>query len=47
MQHLGLRIDTKRSKLLSEQSEKLLKDYYCRENEKSPQHAFARAAVAY
>jgi ribonucleoside-diphosphate reductase alpha chain len=47
MQHLGLRIDTKKDKLLSEQSLKLLKDYYCREDEKSPQHAFARAAVAY
>jgi len=47
MQHLGLRIETKRDKLLSEQSLKLLKDYYCQENEKSPQHAFARAAVAY
>jgi ribonucleoside-diphosphate reductase alpha chain len=47
MQHLGLRIDTKRDKLLSEQSLKLLKDYYCRDDEKGPQHAFARAAVAY
>ena len=47
MQHLGLRIDTKRDNLLSEQSLKLLKDYYCREDEKSPQQAFARAAVAY
>jgi len=47
MQHLGLRIDTKRDKLLSEQSLKLLKDYYCRDDEKSPQYAFARAAIAY
>jgi ribonucleoside-diphosphate reductase alpha chain len=47
MQHLGLRIDKKRDKLLSEQSLKLLTDYYCREDEKTPQQAFARAAVAY
>ena len=47
MQHLGLRIDTKRDKILSEQSRKLLKDYYCREDEKSPQHAMARASVAF
>lgn len=47
MQHLGLRIDSKRDKLLSEQSSKLLKDYYCKKEEKTPQHAFARAAVAY
>jgi ribonucleoside-diphosphate reductase alpha chain len=33
--------------LLSEQSAKLLKDYYCRDDEKTPQQAFARAAVAY
>ena len=47
MQHLGLRIDTGRDALLSEQSLRLLKDYYCREDETSPQQAFARAAVAY
>ena len=47
MQHLGLRIDNKRDNLLSEQSLKLLKDYYCREDEKTPQQAFARAALAY
>jgi len=47
MQHLGLRIDTGRDGLLSEQSLKLLTDYYCREDEASPQMAFARAAVAY
>ena len=47
MQHLGLRIDKKRDKLLSEQSLKLLTDYYCREDEKTPQQAFARAAAAY
>ena len=47
MQHLGIEIDSKRDKILSEQSFKLLKDYYCREDEKSPQMAYARAAVAF
>jgi len=47
MQHLGIEIETKRDKTLSEQSFKLLKDYYCRDDEKSPQYAFARAAVAF
>jgi len=47
MQHLGLRIDLVRDELLSDQSLKLLKDYYCREDEESPQHAFARASTAY
>ena len=47
MQHLGIEIETKRDKKLSEQSFKLLKDYYCRDDEKSPQMAFARAAVAF
>ena len=47
MQHLGIEINTGRDKLLSEQSFKLLKDYYCREDERSPQMAFARAAVAF
>ena len=47
MQHLGIEIQTKRDNTLSEQSFKLLKDYYCREDEKSPQKAYARAAVAF
>jgi len=47
MQHLGIEIETKRDKTLSDQSFKLLKDYYCRDDEKSPQYAFARAAVAF
>ena len=47
MQHLGIEIDKTRDKILGEQSFKLLKDYYCREDEKSPQMAFARSAVAY
>ena len=46
-QHLGISIDVKRDRVLSDQAFKLLKDYYCRKDEKSPQEAFARAAVAY
>jgi len=45
--HLGVRIDYTRDEVMSEQAVKLLTDYYCREEEKSPQEAFARAAVAY
>ncbi len=46
-QHLGINIDARKDRLLSEQAFKLLKDYYCIKDEKSPQEAFARAAVAY
>ena len=45
--YLGVQIDTNRDKLLSEQAEKLLTEYYCRPDETSPQMAFARAANAY
>ena len=45
--YLGIKINEDRDKLLSEQAEKLLKDYYCRGDETSPQMAFARAAHAY
>ena len=45
--YLGISIETDKDKLLSEQAEKLLKDYYCIEGEDSPQMAFARAAKAY
>ena len=45
--YLGVQIDTDRDKLLSEQAEKLLTEYYCRPDETSPQMAFARAANAY
>ena len=45
--YLGISIETDKDKLLSEQAEKLLKDYYCKEGEDSPQMAFARAAKAY
>ena len=47
MQYCGIEIDNRRNKLLSEQSLKLLTDYYCRDDEKSPQQAFARAAAAF
>ena len=46
-QHLGIKIDLSKDEVLSEQALKLLVDYYCREDEPSPQYAFARAAVAY
>jgi len=45
--YLGISIDTDKDKLLSEQAAKLLKDYYCKDGEDSPQMAFARAAKAY
>tara|TARA_R110001606_G_scaffold119626_2_gene250844 strand:- start:2736 stop:4559 length:1824 start_codon:yes stop_codon:yes gene_type:complete len=47
LDHLGIKINRKRDKELSEQAYKLLKDYYCNDNEDSPQMAFARASVAY
>ena len=46
-QHLGIKIDLSKDEVLSEQALKLLVDYYCREDEPSPQYAFARAAVSY
>jgi len=46
-QYMGVQIDEARDKLLSEQANKLLKDYYCQTGETSPQQAFARAAKAY
>ena len=47
LDHLGITIDKTRDKDLSEQAYKLLKDYYCNEEENSPQQAYARASVAY
>jgi ribonucleoside-diphosphate reductase alpha chain len=47
LDHLGIKIEKSRDKELSEQAYKLLKDYYCNDNEDSPQQAFARASVAY
>ncbi|MDA8977436.1 ribonucleoside-diphosphate reductase subunit alpha [bacterium] len=46
-QHLGVKIDPSKDKTMTEQAVKLLKDYYCREDESTPQEAFARAAVAF
>ena len=46
-QHLGVKIDPSKDETMTEQAVKLLKDYYCREDEASPQEAFARAAVAF
>jgi len=46
-QYMGVQIDEVRDKLLSEQANKLLKDYYCQTGETSPQQAFARASKAY
>ena len=46
-QYMGIKINEARDKLLSEQANKLLKDYYCQTGETSPQQAFARAAKAY
>lgn len=45
--YLGIKIVRDRDSFLTEQAYKLLKDYYCREDEDSPQLAFARASVAY
>ena len=39
--YLGISIDLDRDKTLSEQAQKLLKDYYCIKGEDSPQQAFA------
>jgi ribonucleoside-diphosphate reductase alpha chain len=47
MQYLGIDIDLDRDNDLSEQAVSLLRDYYMLEDETSPQHAFARASVAY
>jgi len=45
--YLGLIIDRKRDKKMSKQAYELVKNYYLRGKEKSPQEAYARAAVAY
>ena len=47
MEYLGIQIDLERDNELTEQAHVLLRDYYMQEGETSPQHAFARAAVAY
>ena len=45
--YLGLDIDLSRDENLTPFALKLLNDYYMREDEDSPQQAFARAALAY
>jgi len=45
--YLGIDIDISKDRELSEQAQQLLTNYYCLENEPSPQYAFARASVAY
>ncbi len=47
MNYHGIEIDTARDSRLSEQAMQLLQDYYLLTEERSPQEAFARAAVAY
>lgn len=47
LDHLGITIDTSRDESLSEFSLALLKDYYCRANEDTPQKSFARASAAF
>ena len=45
--YAGVLINFSKDSTLSEQSYKLLKDYYCTPDETSPQQAFARASTAY
>ena len=45
--HLGVKVNYDRDSEMTDQAVKLLRDYYCREDEDSPQKAFARASVAY
>jgi len=45
--YLGITIDRKRDKKMSEQARELVTNYYLRGKEKSPQEAYARACVAY
>jgi ribonucleoside-diphosphate reductase alpha chain len=47
IKHLGVKIDLNRDENLSEQSWKLLTDYYLEDGEHSPQQSFARASVCF
>ena len=47
VEYLGITIDRTRDKIMSEQARELVKGYYLRGKEKSPQEAYARASVAY
>jgi ribonucleoside-diphosphate reductase alpha chain len=46
-EYLNITIDRTRDKHMSEQAQELVKGYYLRGSEKSPQEAYARACVAY
>ena len=46
-EYLGITIDRTRDKTMPEQARELVKGYYLRGKEKSPQEAYARASVAY
>ena len=46
-EYLNITIDRTRDKQMSEQAQELVKGYYLRGSEKSPQEAYARACVAY
>ena len=46
-EYLGITIDRSKDKNMSEQARELVKGYYLRGKEKSPQEAYARACVAY
>lgn len=46
-EYLGIQINTSNSRLLTEQASVLLNSFYLRDFDKSPQEAFARAAVAF
>ncbi len=46
-EYLGITIDRTRDKIMSQQAQELVKGYYLRGKEKSPQEAYARACVAY
>jgi len=46
-EYLGITIDRTRDRTMPEQARELVKGYYLRGKEKSPQEAYARASVAY
>jgi len=45
--YLGIVIDRKKDKKMSDQARDLVTNYYLRGKEKSPQEAYARACLAY
>lgn len=47
MDYHGITLDIERDELLSDQAKQLLQDYYMLPGERSPQEAYARAALAY